>query len=215
MSFDTISLQTWSQSYEKLANKKEDHSSSVKSPSTGSPESSSTIPLTIEKPTLDMALHPPKSTLRKAMFNPNAWAAQFYNVVEDLAQAPCAMSTLEVLQTCPTQRKNLLTALGALDPENTNLIYLNVENYNYKLPHKLAFQIIKKVVENNVFRTVLDKGASTSVLSLSCWKAIGSPELVTSPITLKAFDGRGFQTMVSYQHFQSSLGEKQFPFKWK
>ena len=30
------------------------------------------------------------------------------------------------------------------------------------------------------------------VLSLSCWKAIGSPEFVTSPTTLKAFDGRGF-----------------------
>ena len=62
-----------------------------------------------------MVLCPPKSTLRKAVFNPNSRAAQFYNVVEDLAQAPCAMSTLEVLQSCPTQRKNLLTALGALD----------------------------------------------------------------------------------------------------
>ena len=31
------------------------------------------------------------------------------------------------------------------------------------------------------------------VLSLSYWKAIGSPELVTSPTTLKAFDGQGFQ----------------------
>ena len=46
---------------------------------------------------------------------------------------------------------------------------------------------------NKVFRTVLDEGASTSVLSLTCWKALGSPELVTSPTTLKAFDGRGFQ----------------------
>ena len=69
-----------------------------------------------------MILRPPKSTLWKAAFNPNSQATQFYNVVEDLAQAPCAMSTLEVLQSCPTQRKNLLTALGALDPDNTNLI---------------------------------------------------------------------------------------------
>ena len=44
-----------------------------------------------------------------------------------------------------------------------------------------------------VFRTVLDEGASTSVLSLTCWKALASPELVKSPTTLKAFDGRGFQ----------------------
>ena len=102
------------------------------------------------------------------------------------------MSTLEVLQSCPTQRKNLLTALGALDPDNTNLIHFNVENYKSRLPHKLAFQIIMKIVGKKVFRTVLDEGASTSVLSLSCCKAIDSPELVTSPMTLKAFDGRGF-----------------------
>ena len=102
MSSDTISLQTRSQSYDKPANKKEDNSSLGKSPSTGSPESSSTIPLSIEKPTIDMVLHPPKSTLRKDVFNPNSRAAQFYNVVEYLLHALCAMSTLEVLQICPT-----------------------------------------------------------------------------------------------------------------
>ena len=72
MSSDTISLQNRSQSYDKCADKKEDNSSSGKSPSTGSPESSSTVPLTIEKPTLYMILHPPKCTLRKDVFNSNA-----------------------------------------------------------------------------------------------------------------------------------------------
>ena len=71
----TISLQTWSQIYDKPADKKEYNSSSGKAPSIGSPESSSTVPLTIEKPTLDMIWCPPKSTLQKAVFNPNAWAA--------------------------------------------------------------------------------------------------------------------------------------------
>ena len=103
------------------------------------------------------------------------------------------MSTLEVLQSCPTQHKNLLTTLGALYQDNTNLIHFNVENYKSRIPHKLAFQIITKVVRKKVFRIVLDEGASTSVLSLSCWKAIGSPDLVTSPMTLKSFDGQGFQ----------------------
>ena len=89
--------------------------------------------------------------------------------------------------------QKLLTTLGDLDPDNSNLIHFNVENYKSRLPHKFAFQIITKVVGKNVFRTVLDEGASTLVLSLPCWKAIGSPELVTSPMTLKSFDGRGFQ----------------------
>ena len=75
MSLDTISLQTQSQSYDKPTDKKEDNSSSAKAPSTGSPESSSTIPLTIKKPTLDMVFPPPKSTLGKVVFNPNARAA--------------------------------------------------------------------------------------------------------------------------------------------
>ena len=85
MSSDTIILQTRIHIYDKPTEKKEDDSSSGKAPSTSSPESSSTGPLTIEKPNLDMVLHPSKSTLRKAVFNPNAQATQFYNVVEDLA----------------------------------------------------------------------------------------------------------------------------------
>ena len=70
---------------------------------------------------------------------------------EDLAQEPCAMSTLEVLQSCPSQRKNLLTALGAVDLDKTNLIHFNVENYKPRLLHKLAFRIIMKLVGNKVF----------------------------------------------------------------
>ena len=85
MSSHTISVQTQSQNYDKPADKKEDHSSSGKAPTTSSPKSSSTVPLTIENPTLDMILRPPRSTLRKVIFNPNAWVAQFYNAVEDLA----------------------------------------------------------------------------------------------------------------------------------
>ena len=73
-------------------------------------------------------------------------------MVEDLAQEPCAMSTLEVLQSCPTQHKNLLTTLGALDLDNNNLIHFNIENYKSRLPHKLAFQIITKAVGKKVFK---------------------------------------------------------------
>ena len=85
MSSDNINLQTRSQNYDKPTDKKEDHSSWGKAPSTSSPESLPTVPLSIENPTLDMILRSPKSTLWKAVFNPNARAAQFYNVVEDLA----------------------------------------------------------------------------------------------------------------------------------
>ena len=55
---------------------------------------------------------PPKWVLRKTTHNPNARATQYYSIVEDLSQAPCAMSALEVLKSCPTQRKTLLSAIG-------------------------------------------------------------------------------------------------------
>ena len=71
MSSDTISLQNRSQSYDKSTSKQEDNYSSGKVPSNGSLESSSPGPLTIEKPNLDMILHPPKITLTKYVFNPN------------------------------------------------------------------------------------------------------------------------------------------------
>jgi hypothetical protein len=52
--------------------------------------------LQIEKPTFDSILRPPKSTIRKSTFNPSSRATQNYNIVEDLSQAPCAMSVLKL-----------------------------------------------------------------------------------------------------------------------
>ena len=73
-------------------------------------------PLHIEKPNPDLVIKsPPKGVLRKSAFNPHTSAAQNYNIVEDLAISPSAMSALEVLQSCPAQRKLLLSALGAVD----------------------------------------------------------------------------------------------------
>ena len=103
------------------------------------------------------------------------------------------MSTLEVLQTCPTQCKNLLLALGALDPDNSNTITFNVDSFKPRLSHQLTFKIVTKVIGRKVHCTVLEKGSSTSVISMSCWRVIGSPEVNHSPTTLKAFDGRCFQ----------------------
>ena len=45
-------------------------------------------------------------------------------------------------------------------------------------------------------------------MSLSYWKAIGSPELVKSSTTLKAFDGRGFHPYGLMRILSVELGEK-------
>ena len=67
------------------------------------PMATSATPLSIERLVLDSILKPPKASIKRAMHNPNARATQNYSVVKDLAQVPCAMSVLEVLQRCPTQ----------------------------------------------------------------------------------------------------------------
>jgi len=38
------------------------------------------------------------------------------------------MSALEVLQTCPTQWKSLLSVIGAIDPTDSSLITFDIEN---------------------------------------------------------------------------------------
>jgi hypothetical protein len=113
--------------------------------------------------------------------------------VEDLAQAPSAMSVVEVLQSCPAQRRALLKAIGGIDPTDSNLIVFDLDEHVPRLPPQLAFQIQVIVADKNICRTIVDEGASTCVMSLTCWKAIGSPPLTESQNTLKAFNGSGFK----------------------
>ena len=49
------------------------------------------------------------------------------------------MSALEVLQSCPAQRKLLLLAIGAVDLQDPNLIVFDIENSTPRLPHQMAF----------------------------------------------------------------------------
>jgi len=56
-----------------------------------------------------------------------------------LAMSPSTMAALEVLQTCPTQRKLLLSAIGAIYAHASNLIIFYLENHVPRLPHQLAF----------------------------------------------------------------------------
>jgi len=165
--------------------------SSHSNPSTSAPGSD---PLQIEKPNPDLVIKlPAKGILRKSAFNPHARAAQNYNIVEDLAVSPSAMSALEVLQSCPAQRKLLLSAIGAVDTQDPNLIIFDLENSTPRLPHQMAFQIPVIVKNRPIHRTVIDEGASTCIMSIQCWRSLGSPPLNQSPTILKAFDGRGFR----------------------
>jgi hypothetical protein len=83
------------------------------------------LPLQIKKTLGETMKRIPKGAFKRASHNPNARAAQNYSVVEDLSQTPCSMSALEVLQSCPAQRKALLTALGSTETCNPGTIMLD------------------------------------------------------------------------------------------
>ena len=53
--------------------------------------------------------------------------------------------------------------------------------------------ILVECLNMTVNRTVIDEGAAASVMSLSCWKGLGSPELSKFVTMLTTFDGRSFR----------------------
>ena len=57
--------------------------------------------LTIEKPTIDIVPHSPKGDLCRKMHNPDVRVSHNENVVEEIAQEPCSISSMEVFQYCP------------------------------------------------------------------------------------------------------------------
>jgi len=140
-----------------------------------------------------LTINPPKGVIHKSTFKPCIRAAQNYNIVEDMDQVPSAMLTLEVLQNFPTQKKALLSKIRCIDPSDSNLVVFNHENYTPQLLTQLAFMIKVIVHGKNIHHSIVDEGVSTYIMSMSCWKAIGSPQLSQSPTTLKPFDGRSYK----------------------
>jgi hypothetical protein len=122
------------------------------------------------------------------------------------------MSSLEVLQSFPSQRKSLLSALGSTKTCNLGEIIFYPTNLKPHLPYHIVFQIVvaytMKYFTRNIFRTVVDKGALNCVMSLACWKAIGQPGLSLSPTLLMEFDGRSFRPHGIIPSFPVQLGGK-------
>jgi hypothetical protein len=143
----------------------------------------------IPRPNTKPPLHIPLIPLHKNIHNPQAREAHNYSLVDELSQSLAAMSFLEVLQTCPTQQKSLLSSLGAVDPTDTRLITFDLNSGEPQLPALIAFQIPVKIWNITVHRCIIDEGASIGIMSKSIWQKLGSPEFIPSAITLRAYDG--------------------------
>ena len=77
------------------------------------------------------------------------------------------MSTLEVLQNCPSQKQALVSAIGGIDPINSNLVVFNHMGYVPQLPTELEFSIQLNVLNRLFHHTIIYEGASTCIMSIN------------------------------------------------
>ena len=118
------------------------------------------------------------------------------------------MSALEVLQSCPLQRKALLSALGVNDDDSSSVIKFETAGLQPCLPYYVSLLIHVECLNMIIKRTVIDEGAAASVMSLSCWKGLGSPEMSKSVTMLTTFDGRSFRPHGILPSLKVRLGGK-------
>ena len=149
----------------------------------------------------------PKGVFKKALHHPNMRDAANYSVVEYLAQPPCAMLPLEVLQSCPAQRDALLAALGSMDSSSL-MAKFNLFAFKILIPYHVALSVDVIHGGKTIGKKIVDEGDSACVMSLSCWKALGSQELVPSNTLLTAFDGRSFRPHGILPTFEIKLAGK-------
>jgi hypothetical protein len=98
--------------------------------------------------------------------------------------------------------------LGAVDPADTQLITFDLDSYEPHLPAVVAIQIPVKIRNITVHRCIIDEGASTCIMSKTVWQKLGSPELIPSTITLRAYDGRPSSPEGLFQNVPVELGGK-------
>ena len=76
------------------------------------------------------------------------------------------------------------------------------------LPYYMSLLIHVECLNNTVNHTIIDEGTVTSVMSLSCWKGLGSLELYQSATMLIDFDGISFRPHVILPSLKVQLGGK-------
>jgi hypothetical protein len=77
-----------------------------------------------------------------------------------------------------------------------------------RLPSFAPFQIRVEVNSTNIYRCIVDEGASASIVSSSVWKFLGSPELMSASHELLDFERRPSEYLGILPHLPISLGGK-------
>ena len=86
----------------------------------------------------------------------------------------------------------MLSSLGINDDNSSSVIKFETMGLQPRLPYYVSLLIHVECLNMTIKHTVIDEGVASSVMSLSCWKGLGSPELYKSTTMLTSFDGRSF-----------------------
>ena len=87
-----------------------------------------------------------------------------------------------------------MSALGVGDDSSPSMIKFETHGIQPCFPYYVSLLIHIECLNNTIMRTVIDEGVVASVISLACWKGLGSPTLSKSVNMLIAFDGRSFRS---------------------
>ena len=94
-----------------------------------------------------------------------------------------------VRSDCSMQEE--LLSLSTEPSLSSEVIFFDWSNLTeYRLHSSVPFQIAVRVATKSILCTIVDEGASISILSSTAWKAIGSPPLVPATDQILAFNRR-------------------------
>jgi hypothetical protein len=99
----------------------------------------------------------------------------------------------------------LLFALGDLEPCGSKFINFYVTDMTPHFPYHVAFQIHVDYSNYTIKHTIIDEGIATCVMSLTCWKSIGSPNLSQSLTMLTTFEGPVLTIKIHNEEFHHKV----------
>ena len=102
----------------------------------------------------------------------------------------------------------MLFSLGVNDDNSFSVIKFETAGLQPRLPYYVSLLIHVECLNMTVKRTVINEGAAASMMSLSCWKGLGSLELSKSATMLTVFDGRSFRLHGILPSLKVCLGGK-------
>ena len=101
-----------------------------------------------------------------------------------------------------------MSTLMAGDDSSPSTIKFETHGIQLRFPYYVSLLIHVECLNVTIKRTVIDEGDAASVMSLSCWKGLGSFKFSKSMTMLTMFDGRSFRPHRILPSLKVRLGGK-------